>query len=338
MNTSKLGKETNDHKKIENQEISKERKISINNNSNSGRNNYNIDTSKRGPDLKQIFGEDKINDKYQQDKLLLIDNNKEKANIDKKNENNEINELSKNHKNSKNKILSPHVNNKNYEEDSIEDNNISSNFSHSQSCIEKTIIGDLIKNDKFIKNNYNDIKNNSNIGSPEKLKPALTKCFQKNRNRKGFCFVDTEIGVKEKEFITNILSSHFIFKDASSELMNSMLNTVKAVEVKAGFTLFKENDVGNLFYIIKEGEVEIIINKMKKRNKILKEGITFGELALLQKGKRTATAVVSKNSILYILERKAIFKFLNEINKKEVSDRARFVSLICLFCKKYTNI
>ena len=55
--------------------------------------------------------------------------------------------------------------------------------------------------------------------------------------------------------------------------------------------VFKEGDLGDKMYLIREGTVEVFITKDGKENIVrqLKEGEYFGEIALLAEGKRTAS-------------------------------------------------
>lgn len=64
-----------------------------------------------------------------------------------------------------------------------------------------------------------------------------------------------------------------------------------------GSVLFKEKDERNCAYIIEKGEVEISVMKEGKKVPLVRlgEGEVFGETALLGAGKRTATAIATKD-------------------------------------------
>ena len=62
--------------------------------------------------------------------------------------------------------------------------------------------------------------------------------------------------------------------------------------------LFKKGDEGSEFYIIKKGKILIIT---EYGDKYLKEGDTFGEIALMHNGKRTATAITIEKCELFLL-------------------------------------
>ncbi len=81
-------------------------------------------------------------------------------------------------------------------------------------------------------------------------------------------------------------------------------------EYLSGQTVFKENSPGNTAFIIKEGEIELSVERGQKKTVLqkLKKGSCFGEMAIITKSKRSATAVAIKPTILYIFDE----AFLNE--------------------------
>ena len=87
---------------------------------------------------------------------------------------------------------------------------------------------------------------------------------------------------------------------------------------KAGDTVIKEGDEGDCMYVIAKGSLVI-----QSKGKILKEDKTgefFGEIALVQKSKRTATAIAKEDSILLSLSRSD----LEEVFKKDPLIETRF--------------
>jgi CRP/FNR family cyclic AMP-dependent transcriptional regulator len=71
------------------------------------------------------------------------------------------------------------------------------------------------------------------------------------------------------------------------------MSSITKESFKAGEFIFFEGDIESHFYIIESGEV-LIFTKDQKGGKIeiarLKEGETFGEFALIDKGTRSASA------------------------------------------------
>ena len=92
--------------------------------------------------------------------------------------------------------------------------------------------------------------------------------------------------------------------------------------------LFKKGDKGNYFYIIKEGNLEIIAEYGKK---ILNQDETFGELALIENKERTATVKSINYCILYLLNGKIFREIVSKINEDELLERLNFLKAISIF-------
>ncbi len=78
-------------------------------------------------------------------------------------------------------------------------------------------------------------------------------------------------------------------------------------EFAAGNIIFEEGQPGDLMYVVKEGEVEILVHG-KSVNQIHK-GDILGEMALINTKIRSATAVAKTDSKLVPINEKQ-FKFL----------------------------
>src|SRR5689334_13133313 len=72
-----------------------------------------------------------------------------------------------------------------------------------------------------------------------------------------------------------------------------------------GEYICREGDEGNTFYVILDGEFEVIVGQGDSARvvSILKQGDFFGEMALLQGDKRTASVVATRRSHLVTLDR-----------------------------------
>lgn len=72
------------------------------------------------------------------------------------------------------------------------------------------------------------------------------------------------------------------------------------VEYASGAVIFSERETGNLMYVVLEGEVEIRVNK--ELLDLVKPGEVFGEMALVDSKKRSATAIARQPSRLAALD------------------------------------
>jgi CRP/FNR family cyclic AMP-dependent transcriptional regulator len=85
-------------------------------------------------------------------------------------------------------------------------------------------------------------------------------------------------------------------------------------QLRAGETLFKEGAVGDEMYLIRSGKIKIVkdLEGTTKTLAIIGEGEFFGEMALLDKSPRSASAIAETDARLIIVDRDA---FLSSVNK-----------------------
>src|SRR3569832_1529833 len=73
-----------------------------------------------------------------------------------------------------------------------------------------------------------------------------------------------------------------------------------------GDTICLQGEEGNTFYVVLDGELDVLVGEgTQQLIAVLKRGDFFGEMALLQGGKRTATVMASRRAKLMSLDRTA---------------------------------
>lgn len=104
-----------------------------------------------------------------------------------------------------------------------------------------------------------------------------------------------------------VLAKVPFLRDANPDLVEELMHELKPHVCVPGEKIFKSGDSGDAMYFIYKGEVEII-NANSSVIATLQEGAFFGEMALLEDRKRTATAKATKFCELYILPKAAFLK------------------------------
>ncbi len=137
-----------------------------------------------------------------------------------------------------------------------------------------------------------------------------------------------EISETDKKKIESSLQNHFLFKNKSQNILSNIIDLLEMQKLQPNTTLFKKGDKGNYFYIIKEGNLELIAEYGKK---ILKKDETFGELALIQNKERTATVKSINYCILYLINGKLFREIVSKINEDELLERLNFLKAISIF-------
>jgi CRP/FNR family cyclic AMP-dependent transcriptional regulator len=102
------------------------------------------------------------------------------------------------------------------------------------------------------------------------------------------------------------LSDVKLFELLNDEDREALAAVVDCLAVEAGHTLFEVGHPGESLFVVRSGEVELFIRDNSGQKIVLTnaiEGDLFGELALLDRGARTATAVAISDSELLELDR-----------------------------------
>ncbi len=116
----------------------------------------------------------------------------------------------------------------------------------------------------------------------------------------------------------SFLKQSDIFYQFSPTQLELAANLCHEVVFQKGETIFRENSEGKELYIIAQGEVEILINpalvaspasggREETRIATLRRGQSFGEVALVDEGLRSATArAAQKDTRLLVIPRDKI--------------------------------
>ena len=97
-----------------------------------------------------------------------------------------------------------------------------------------------------------------------------------------------------------------LFEHVSEEDRARLAEFIDLRQLAAGDTLFRTGEPGDSLYIVRSGEIELFIKDTAGQKIALAEagvGEVFGELALLDRGPRTATAVALHDTELLALDR-----------------------------------
>jgi len=98
-----------------------------------------------------------------------------------------------------------------------------------------------------------------------------------------------------------LLVSVPIFTPLPGGSLEHLAGRLVPLRVEAGTVVVREGDVGDRFYIVTEGELEVTQDGVKIAE--LEPGGYFGEIALLRDTNRTATVTARSDAVLYALDR-----------------------------------
>jgi MFS family permease len=114
-----------------------------------------------------------------------------------------------------------------------------------------------------------------------------------------------------------LLGSIPIFAPLSPPVLEQLAAALVPVHVHAGEEIVRQGEPGDRFYIVGEGEVEIVLDSGAPRREV--PGSYFGEIALLRDVPRTATVRAATDAKLYALDRE---EFLGAVTGHAGSSQA----------------
>ena len=116
--------------------------------------------------------------------------------------------------------------------------------------------------------------------------------------------------------LATLLKQIDIFCDLSPAQLKMIADLCQERRCWAGETVFEENSSGSELYIIAQGEVEIRLNPAVISPEdtggapatiaTLRRGQSFGEIALVDQGLRSASAVCAADTLLWVLPRRQL--------------------------------
>ncbi|MDQ1637272.1 MAG: family transcriptional regulator, cyclic receptor protein [Pyrinomonadaceae bacterium] len=104
----------------------------------------------------------------------------------------------------------------------------------------------------------------------------------------------------------NFLAAIRMFDHLNEDDRVALANVIDELKVPAGHTLFQAGDPGDSLFIMQSGEIELFIKDTAGQKIVLttaQAGDMFGELAMLDTGPRTATALALSDSDVLVLDR-----------------------------------
>jgi hypothetical protein len=114
--------------------------------------------------------------------------------------------------------------------------------------------------------------------------------------------VDREL-LRMRSIIAPLIERVPFFGDASPELIRDMVPQLESRRFARGETLVHEGDIGDEMYFLTQGRVEVLQGKAPAAVAVLREGDSFGEVAILMDVPRTATVRGLEDGEVYVLGR-----------------------------------
>ncbi|MBN1956204.1 MAG: cyclic nucleotide-binding domain-containing protein [Anaerolineae bacterium] len=123
---------------------------------------------------------------------------------------------------------------------------------------------------------------------------------------------------KKLEEYMNILRRTDVFYDLTDVQLQMVASACSEVKLRKNDIVFEENSAGDEMYVIAQGEIEILVDPSLVQVQqdqqpeasaiaVLRPGQTFGEVALVDQGLRTASArCASRKALLLLVPREGL--------------------------------
>ncbi|KAH9499293.1 hypothetical protein Btru_003637 [Bulinus truncatus] len=132
------------------------------------------------------------------------------------------------------------------------------------------------------------------------------------------------------------------FDKFTEEMQMSLCRAFTIERVEEGRVVLKSGHVGLNFYFIYSGsvfvnseDVSVEGNRFMRTVAILSRGESFGELALLQDIRRTATISVREKCELLVVDKDVFASVCPKIFEKELAEKQNFISTLDLFSSSF---
>ncbi len=116
--------------------------------------------------------------------------------------------------------------------------------------------------------------------------------------------------------LVELLKGVELFAGLTQEQLERLARISRLIEVHDGETIFSQGEAGHTLYIIRDGQVEVILEDPQAGGQTavyLGRGQIFGEMALIDYGERSATIrCASRKAVLAVIEREAFERLCAE--------------------------
>ncbi len=139
--------------------------------------------------------------------------------------------------------------------------------------------------------------------------------------------IKVDVAVQETREICDLLHKTSLFADLPMSMLIEIAVKMRGEQVDPGQIVIHQGDPGELFYLIRSGKVDVVIEKDGKKDTVatLHSGQFFGELALKTDEPRNATIIARAPSVFYTLG-KADFKDALARSKTFVDELGNYVA------------
>ncbi len=136
--------------------------------------------------------------------------------------------------------------------------------------------------------------------------------------------ITREGGSTTKELFSKLQKNYSFFSEMTDQEMACFFRLCSRSTFSTGEKIFEMDQTGECFYIIVIGKVAI--NTKEKEIALLGPGQVFGEMAILEKSVRSATATAMEKTLVFGVERQILSDILPKLGFRVATSLARDLS------------
>lgn len=122
--------------------------------------------------------------------------------------------------------------------------------------------------------------------------------------------------MNDSKDLLNLLKAVDLFIGLTDEQLQRLIDISREVVYNAADVIFAQGDDGDRLFLIRQGQVEVLVGSEggKPRSQVyLGQGQLFGEMALIDYGKRSATVrAIHDGTVVDVIDRDAFTDLCNE--------------------------
>lgn len=131
---------------------------------------------------------------------------------------------------------------------------------------------------------------------------------------------------KDKELISNALANHILFSSLQADMLELLMDRMQLYTVEPGAVIFEQGANALNFYVVEKGKLDVIINGNKVNE--AKPGDCFGELALIQDARRSASLRAVVRSSMWVIDRATFRAALETLNRQSLDENRSFINSV----------
>ena len=135
--------------------------------------------------------------------------------------------------------------------------------------------------------------------------------------------------LKDEKMLTNLILDHFLLRALDIQSLKEIIKEMSLYYAKKGKTIFKQGAASGMFYVLRQGSVNLILNGEIKQ--VIKKSGVFGDTSLIYNTDRDYTITTLEECFMWTIEKRNFKKILEYITNITYDDTNKSVNNLPLF-------